>query len=131
MENKIIQAQENYGTRGNCAQAILYTFKDEIGLDEETLKALGMGFGSGGGASLKSTCGALNGAIMVFNLLNKDMPRAKAYTHTRNMINKFEEQNTTINCGVLKGATTRVPLKACPLLVADATKILIEELESI
>ena len=61
----------NYKHNGcNCCQAVLLSFSDELGINKDTLKILGAGFGAGMGC-MKANCGALIGAVMVDDLMNK------------------------------------------------------------
>ena len=48
----------------NCAQAVVCSFSDEIGVDEAVLFKACEGFGSGMGC-MECTCGALSGAILL------------------------------------------------------------------
>lgn len=48
----------------NCAQAVLKAFEDRLPVDADTLMKLGAGYAAGMGC-MKSTCGALIGAVMV------------------------------------------------------------------
>lgn len=45
----------------NCAQAVLCTYHDYTGIDEETIKQVGNSFATGMG-NMEGTCGALVGA---------------------------------------------------------------------
>ena len=58
----------------NCAQAIICTYADLIGIDEETGRNLGNAFGSGMG-NMEGTCGALVGAGIVLGLATQDRAR--------------------------------------------------------
>ena len=51
----------------NCAQAVICTYADLVGIDEETGRNLGNAFGSGMG-KMEGTCGALVGAGIVLGL---------------------------------------------------------------
>ena len=46
----------------NCTQAVLCTYYDYTGLDEDTIKHIGNGFAAGMG-NMEGTCGALVGRI--------------------------------------------------------------------
>ena len=55
----------------NCAQAIVSTYADIIGIDETTAKNVANAFGGGMG-NMEGTCGALVGAGIVLGLATKD-----------------------------------------------------------
>ena len=55
----------------NCAQAIVSTYADLIGLDDTTAKNVANAFGGGMG-NMEGTCGALVGAGIVLGLATKD-----------------------------------------------------------
>ena len=52
----------------NCCQAVACVFTEETGLDEQTLRKLGAGFGLGMGC-MEATCGALCGAEIVLGMI--------------------------------------------------------------
>lgn len=60
----------------NCAQSLLVTFAEEMGLTEEQAYALGAHFGSG--MRHGSTCGALTSALMVLGMTGHDAKDAGA-----------------------------------------------------
>ena len=65
----------NCGTH-NCAQAVISTYADLIGIDEETARNLGNAFGAGMG-TMEGTCGVLVGAGVVLGLATKDRTAAR------------------------------------------------------
>ncbi|MBQ9485696.1 MAG: C_GCAxxG_C_C family protein [Clostridia bacterium] len=71
---------KNYFLQGfNCCQAVVLAFKDELGLDEETIKKLSIGFG-GGLARQRLTCGAVSGMTLVLGAVMSDgNDKARAY----------------------------------------------------
>ena len=64
-------AVDNFKTGLNCAQAVVLAFKDELKLDELTLKKLSISFGGGLGRQ-RLTCGAVSGMCMVLGALLSD-----------------------------------------------------------
>jgi C_GCAxxG_C_C family probable redox protein len=52
----------------NCAQTVLLAFRESMGLTEEELKGLGLGFG-GGIARTGQLCGAVSGGIMALGMI--------------------------------------------------------------
>ena len=61
-------AFENFNKGMNCAQSVLLAFREETGLEEETLLKLSLPFGGGMGR-LRLTCGAVTGMIMAYGLI--------------------------------------------------------------
>ena len=109
----------------NCAQAILHTYADIAGVDEETAMNMANAFGAGMGCT-EGTCGALVGAGMVLGMVNKD--KAKSMKQMREMMTKFQQRNGATQCKLLKGVDTKVALRECPDCVADAAEFLEEQL---
>ena len=105
----------------NCTQAVLCTYHDFTGLDEETIKHAGNCFAAGMG-NMEGTCGALVGAGIVYGLATKD--KAKAIKGMRQMMEKFKQRNGATQCKILKGVGTGKVLRECPLCVADASEFL-------
>ena len=127
----------------NCAQTVLVTFCEDVGLDRKLALQVAQGFG--GGIHINSLCGAATGAYMVFGLANKispEDPRAKM-DKTNELIKefsrKFTELHGSLNCTELCGYNLSQPEQSakarekgvfsnvCPALVRDSAKI-IEEL---
>ena len=111
----------------NCTQAVLCTYYDYTGLDEDTIKHIGNGFAAGMG-NMEGTCGAIIGAGIVRGLATKD--KAKSLKGTRYIMEKFQERNGATQCKLLKGIGTGKPLRECPLCVADASQFLEEILDN-
>lgn len=109
----------------NCAQAILHTYADVAGIDEEVAMDIANAFGAGMG-NMEGTCGALVGAGMVLGMVNKD--KTKSMKQMREIMTKFQERNGATQCKLLKGVGTKTVLRACPDCVADAAEFLEQEL---
>ena len=116
----------NCGTH-NCAQAVICTYADLIGIDEETSRNLGNAFGAGMG-TMEGTCGALVGAGIVLGLATKD--KAKARKAMRQVMSQFQQRNGATQCKMLKGVGTGVILRECTGCVSDAAVLLEEQLEA-
>lgn len=110
----------------NCTQAILCTYHDYTGLDEEIIKHVGNSFAAGMG-NMEGTCGAIVGAGIVYGLAARD--KAKSVRGMREIMEKFQEHNGATQCKQLKGVGTGKVLRECPMCVADASGFL-EELLS-
>lgn len=108
----------------NCAQAVLCTYCDLVGLTELTAQDIAGSFGTGMG-NMEGTCGALVGAGMVIGLLTKD--RNLSRSRMKQVMEKFQERNGTTQCKFLKGiGSASGPLRDCPDCVADASEFLEE-----
>lgn len=122
---KHIAAEKKRCGSHNCAQAIVCTYADKVGIDEETGRHLAQAFGAGMG-NMEGTCGALVGAGIVLGLATKD--RARAMKGMKQMMTQFQERNGATQCKLLKGVGTKVVLRECPDCVADAAEFLEEQL---
>ena len=120
MQSRINQAVEKKRCL-NCAQAVLCTYADLIGISEETACRLAAPFGSGM-ATMDGTCGAIVGAGMVVGLATPD--RAKARESMRFIMNNFQARNGATQCRQLKGVDTKRVLRECSDCVADAAEFL-------
>ena len=107
----------------NCAQAVLCTYADIAGIDEETAIRLAAPFGAGMG-NTEGTCGAITGAGLVLGLVSKG-PSTK---QMRQIMNKFQERNGATQCKLLKGVGTGKVLRECSDCVADAAEFLEEQI---
>ena len=114
----------NCGTH-NCAQAVISTYADLIGLDEETARNLGNAFGAGMG-TMEGTCGALVGSGIALGLATKD--RAAARKGRRQIMTQFQKRNRDTQCKMLKGVGTGIVLRECTGCVSDAAEFLEEQL---
>ena len=122
MENrKKLAAEKKASGKYNCAQAVLCTYSDLTGLDEETSKNLCNSFAAGMG-NMEGTCGALVGAGIVLGMVTKD--KIKSMKGMKTMMGKFLERNHATQCRILKGVETKQVLRECPLCVADACEFL-------
>ena len=122
---KEIAAEKERCNSHNCAQAILHTYADVAGIDEEVAMDIANAFGAGMG-NMEGTCGALVGAGMVLGMVRKD--KAKSMKQMREIMTKFQERNGATQCKLLKGVGTKTVLRACPDCVADAAEFLEQEL---
>ena len=123
---KEIAAEKKRCGSHNCTQAVLCTYHDFTGMDEETIKNAGNAFAAGMG-NMEGTCGALVGAGIVLGLATQD--KAKSIKGMRMIMDKFKQRNGATQCKLLKGVGTGKVLRECPLCVADASEFLEEILE--
>ena len=116
----------------NCAQAVVCTYCEDLGLDEKTAFVVAEGFGGGMGCT-KSTCGALCGAVMAAGLKNstadmqKGSSKGTTYLTTRQMVKRFEEEAGALRCRDIKGIETGKMLCDCADCVRIACR-LVEDL---
>ena len=105
----------------NCAQAVLCSYCDLTGIDEETSRNMTTAVAAGMG-NMEGTCGAIVGAGIALSLITKD--KAKAMKGMREIMTRFEERNKATQCKLLKGVETKQVLRECPDCVADAAEFL-------
>ena len=122
---KLIAAEKKRCNSHNCAQAIVHTYADIAGIDEETAMNVAGAFGAGMG-NMEGTCGSLVGAGIVLGMVNKD--KVKSMKQMREIMAKFQQRNGATQCKLLKGIGTKVVLRECPDCVADAAEFLEEQL---
>ena len=109
----------------NCAQAIVCTYADRIGLDDATARNVANAFAAGMG-NMEGTCGALVGAGIVLGMATKD--RAKSMKAMKQVMTQFQQRNGATQCRLLKGIGTKEVLRECPDCVADAAEFLEKQL---
>ena len=107
----------------NCAQAVVCTYCDLVGLPEETALDIAGAYGTGMG-NMEGTCGALVGAGMILGLATRD--RNLSRSRMKEIMTRFQARNGATRCGLLKGDGTGKPLRDCPDCVADASEFLEE-----
>ena len=124
METRALLAAEKKrcGTH-NCAQAVVSTYCDLVGLDASAAMDIAGAFGTGMG-NMEGTCGAIVGAGMVIGLATRDRKLSREKMGL--LMSRFKERNGATVCRLLKGAGTGAPLRDCPGCVADACTILEE-----
>ena len=123
-------------TRGyNCAQIVLCSYAEELGIDEETLFRISEGFGAGMGGMMQ-TCGAVTAMFMALGLANSsgDLQACDTKPQTmkkvRELAAEFEKKNGSIVCRELKGIDTGKVLRSCDGCIEDGIRILGEYLSN-
>ena len=104
----------------NCAQAVLLAFADTLDTDEQTLKALGAGFGCGMGA-FDATCGSLCAAQMLLGL--KKYSGKPILKDAKQLRSGFEMLCGSTYCDELKGISTGRMLCSCDDCVRHAVRL--------
>ena len=109
MDKKRSEMASEYFEKGyNCAQSVLYAFKDVFNLNEDLVQGLGGGLGGGLG-KMGLTCGAVMGAFILIGLKygkrdrNDNQAKEKTYEKVRHFNQLFKEKNGSIVCNDLLG----------------------------
>lgn len=133
IEERVAEIKDKH-TRGyNCAQIVLCSYAEELGIDEETLFRVSEGFGAGMGGMMQ-TCGAVTAMFMALGLANSsgDLQACDTKPQTmkkvRELAAEFEKKNGSIVCRELKGIDTGKVLRSCDGCIEDGIRILGEYL---
>jgi C_GCAxxG_C_C family probable redox protein len=116
MKTKNEAAMDKFLAGYNCAQAVLFAFGPDLGLDGETALRAATGFGAGM-ARRGEVCGALTGGILVLGLkygrgVRQDRSATEeTYLKTRCLMAQFEQQHGSCLCRIL--------LDGCDLQTAE------------
>lgn len=91
----------------NCSQAVVLSYVDILGTDEDFLARVSVCFGGGTGR-MRLTCGAVNAMFIVIGLLyssadGNPQNKNEMYKKVQYLAAKFKEKNGSINCGELLG----------------------------
>jgi C_GCAxxG_C_C family probable redox protein len=87
----------------NCAQAVLSSYSEELGLETEMAYKVAGAFGSGMG-QLGETCGAVTGALMLIGLkygkykLSDTEAKDRTYACVKQYTDMFKEKFGSIKC---------------------------------
>ena len=133
IEERVAEIKDKH-TRGyNCAQIVLCSYAEELGIDEETLFRISEGFCAGMGGMMQ-TCGAVTAMFMALGLANSsgDLQACDTKPQTmkkvRELAAEFEKKNGSIVCRELKGIDTGKVLRSCDGCIEDGIRILGEYL---
>lgn len=133
IEERVAEIKDKH-TRGyNCAQIVLCSYAEELGIDEETLFRISEGFGAGMGGMMQ-TCGAVTAMFMALGLANSSGDLQACDTKPQTMKKvwelaaEFEKKNGSIVCRELKGIDTGKVLRSCDGCIEDGIRILGEYL---
>ena len=115
METHSEMAEAKFREGYNCAQSVLFSFCEEVGLDAETALKLSCGLGAGMGRQ-GEVCGAVSGGIVVLGLKfgrGKNDKRAETdltYSKIREFMNRFSAKHRSCLCReLLSGCDLRTP----------------------
>ena len=125
MKSRIEEAVRKKSNGYNCAQAILCTYCDKLGISEQDAYRMSAAMGAGMG-SMDGTCGAISAACMAAGMAQKGEGNTTAASlkQAREMMQRFGKQNGTVPCGELKGIGTAKVVRSCPDCVKDAATFL-------
>ncbi len=128
-KSRVELAKEKHRNGFNCSQAVICTYCDLLGMDEETAFRASEAFGIGI-AKRFETCGSVCAMMILAGLKNSDgnleNPGSKLSTFDlgHRMAEQFEAWNRTCICAILRGTdgiTDR--LRSCRGCVADCARI--------
>lgn len=112
----------------NCAQAVVCSFAEEIGISEAELYRMSEGFGGGLGCA-QGQCGALSGAAILAGLANSDsdvenpgQTKRVSCRKSAEMLKLFKEKTGAIICFELKGSGSGKVLASCDECIIAATE---------
>lgn len=106
MKTKSDVAVEKFLSGYNCAQAVLYSYCDDLHFDKHTALRLACGFGAGMGRA-QDVCGAISGGIIAIGLKHgrgEGQDKAateETYQKVRELMSRFEAKHGTCNCRAL------------------------------
>jgi C_GCAxxG_C_C family probable redox protein len=119
MKTKSEVAMDRFLAGYNCAQAVLYAYGPDVGLDGETALKVATGLGAGM-ARRGEVCGAVTGGILALGLKygrggQKDRSATEqTYQKTLELMARFEKQHGSCLCRVL--------LDGCDLRTAEGQR---------
>ena len=112
--NKGEIAKQNFLSGMNCSSAVALAFKDELKLNEDTIKKLVIGFG-GGVARQRLVCGAVSGMVMVLSFLKSDgVDKLSIYSIIQSACNEIKKELGSLTCGELLEGKVKVDTSCVP-----------------
>lgn len=125
----------------NCSQAIVKTYAEDVGINEEEIVKIASVLGGGIGRT-GHVCGAVSGAALIIGAKfgstdnTKLESKDKAYQKGRELLERFAAENKSILCseilgfdinlkeGLMQARQAGVFAQKCPCFVASAARIL-------
>ena len=115
MKTRTDLALEKFLAGYNCAQAVLFSFCEELGFDRDAGLRLACGFGAGM-ARKQEVCGAISGGILAIGLKHgrgegqDRAPTEATYAKVRELMSRFESKHGTCICrSLLEGCDLNTP----------------------
>ncbi len=130
LQSRVLEAARKHKAGYNCCQAVICTYVDLLGIDEVTAFRVSEGFGLGISKEFR-TCGSCLAMVLCAGLKNSDgnlehpASKFKTFDLGHQMIDMFEEKNTTSECKLIRGAdgvTDRI--RSCRGCVMDCAEII-------
>lgn len=128
-ESRVAKAAQKHADGYNCAQAVVCTYCDLLGMDEKTAFRAAEGFGLGIAGTFH-TCGSVCAMAFLAGLKNSDgnlaKPASKLSTFAlgKEMIAAFESKNSSSECSVLRGSDGKTDrLRSCRGCVVDCAEL--------
>lgn len=125
----------------NCSKAIVKTYAEDVGINEEEIVKIASVLGGGIGRT-GHVCGAVSGAALIIGAKfgstdnTKLESKDKAYQKGRELLERFAAENKSILCseiigydinskeGLMQARQAGVFAQKCPRFVASAARIL-------
>jgi C_GCAxxG_C_C family probable redox protein len=108
MNKKSQQAVETFQNGYNCAQSVLSTFAEELGMNKNACLKLASPFGSGI-SYMQETCGAVTGALMAIGLKygkgenGTNEEKERTYDISCHFLAEFKKRHNSVCCRELLG----------------------------
>ena len=133
IDERVARAHELHKKGYNCAQAVVCSCADLVGVDEALAFKMVEGFGRGMG-DYSQTCGAVSGGVAAIGCASSDgphNPRTKGATYklAKQLVERFREQNGSTLCAELRGLAGGPMLRTCPGCVEDGIRMTIDVLQ--
>lgn len=131
------QARALHAKGYNCAQAVVCSFAQIMGVDVDLCFRLAEGQG-GGLATHTETCGALLGGAMVLGLARSNgcadpTSKLQTYEYVKKLVAKFEQLYGTNVCSEIRAQDLVGvnPMKVCKDAVGEASRMTADVLEEL
>ncbi len=108
MKTKSEIAVSKFNEGFNCAQAVVFSFCDDLNFDKDTALNVACGFGAGMGRK-EEVCGAVTGSIIALGIkygrteLSDTVSTETTYQKTRELMDGFELKHGSVICRKLLG----------------------------
>ena len=113
---KHLAAEKKRCNSHNCAQAVVCTYCDLVGLPQQTALDIAGAYGTGMG-NMEGTCGALVGAVLMAGAVSKGNGSMRL---ARQISENFAQKCGATICKTIKGVETGRPLCSCDECVRNA-----------
>lgn len=124
MESRVADAVALFESGYNCAQSVFATYADLLGMDRETALRMSSTMGAGIGR-MREVCGTVSAMALLLGLKEgnadntDEAAKTRVYEKTREMADRFKEENGSIICRELLGIMGREKSAAPSLRTAE------------